>query len=76
MCPQARNDSLSSRMESVRDDLDKERKQLEEELEEVLEEVNVLQGQEKLLQETLNHLTQENLTMEEELNSTRTELER
>lgn len=76
MCPQARNESLSSMIKSVRGDLDKERKQLEEELEEVLEEVNVLQEQDKILQETLNHLTQENLTKEEALNSTRAELER
>lgn len=76
LCPQARNDSLSSMMESLRDDLDKERKQLEEELEEVLEEVTVLQEQDKLLQETLHLLTQDNLTMGEELKSARAELER
>lgn len=76
MCRQARNDSLSSKIASLRDDLDKEKKQLEEELEEVLEEVNLLEEQDKRLLETIQLLTQEKHTVEGELNSTREELER
>lgn len=63
-------------MASIREDLDKERKQLEAELEEVLEEVNVLEEQDKLLHETICLLTKEKLTMEEELKNARAELER
>lgn len=75
-CPQTHNESLSSTMASLREDLDKERKQLEAELEEVLEEVNVLEEQDKLLHETICLLTKEKLTMEEELKNAHAELER
>ncbi|XP_035387904.1 hyaluronan mediated motility receptor isoform X1 [Electrophorus electricus] len=72
----SRIETLTRAMAGMRDHMEAERKQLEGELEEVLDEVSRLEEQERLHQEAIQHLREENTTLEEIVKSDRTELER
>ncbi|XP_016318197.1 hyaluronan mediated motility receptor-like isoform X4 [Sinocyclocheilus anshuiensis] len=68
--------SLASMLERLRDEAEAERRQLGEELEDALEELSELEKQEQCSEEAIQHLTQKNHTLEQELKNTCAELEK
>uniref|UniRef100_A0A673GLB6 Cohesin subunit SA-2-like n=1 Tax=Sinocyclocheilus rhinocerous TaxID=307959 RepID=A0A673GLB6_9TELE len=70
------SDSLASMLERLRDEAEAERRRLGEELEDVLEELSELEKQEQCSEEAIQHLTQNNHTLEQELKNTCSELEK
>ncbi|XP_052431203.1 hyaluronan mediated motility receptor isoform X1 [Carassius gibelio] len=70
------SDSLASMLERLRDETEAEKRQLGEELEDVLEELSQLEKQEHCSEEAVQHLTQKNQTLEQELKNTCAELEK
>ncbi|XP_016313494.1 hyaluronan mediated motility receptor-like isoform X2 [Sinocyclocheilus anshuiensis] len=70
------SDSLASMLERLRDETEVERRQLGEELEDALEELSELEKQEQCSEEAIQHLTQNNHTLEQDLKNTCSELEK
>ncbi|XP_043112520.1 hyaluronan mediated motility receptor isoform X2 [Puntigrus tetrazona] len=70
------SDSLASMLERLRDEAEAEKRQLGEELEDVLQELSELEKQEQCSEEAIQHLTQKNQTLEQELKNTCFELEK
>ncbi|XP_073676778.1 hyaluronan mediated motility receptor [Garra rufa] len=68
--------SLASMLERLRDETEAERRQLGEELEDALDELSELEKKERCSEEAIQHLTQKNQTMEQELKNTCAELEK
>ncbi|XP_050983471.1 hyaluronan mediated motility receptor isoform X1 [Labeo rohita] len=68
--------SLASMLERLRDETEADRRQLGEELEDALEELSELEKQERCSEEAIQHLTQKNQTLEQELKNTCIELEK
>ncbi|XP_016101178.1 hyaluronan mediated motility receptor-like isoform X2 [Sinocyclocheilus grahami] len=68
--------SLASMLERLRDEAEAERRQLGEELEDALEELSELEKQEQCSEEAIQHLTQKNHTLEQDLKNTCAELEK
>lgn len=73
MLLQTHSGSLASMLEQLRDETEAETRQLGEELEDVLEE---LEKQEQCGEQALQHLTQRNQTLEQELRNNCAELEK
>ncbi len=76
MLLQTHSDSLASMLERLRDEAEAEKRLLGEELEDVLEELSELEKQEQCSEEAIQHLTQKNQTLEQELKNTCFELEK
>lgn len=76
MLLQTHSGSLASMLERLRDETEAERRQLGEELEDALEELSELEKQEQSSVEAIQHLTQKNQTLEQELKNTSAELEK
>ncbi|XP_077092149.1 hyaluronan mediated motility receptor isoform X4 [Siphateles boraxobius] len=72
----SRSGSLASMLEHLRDETEAERRQLGEELEDALEELSELEKQEQCSEETIQHLTHKNQTLEQELKNNCAELEK
>uniref|UniRef100_A0A8C2JNK9 Hyaluronan-mediated motility receptor (RHAMM) n=1 Tax=Cyprinus carpio TaxID=7962 RepID=A0A8C2JNK9_CYPCA len=70
------SDSLASMLERLRDETEAEKRQLGEELEDVIEELSELEKQERCSEDAIQHLTQKNQTLEQELKNTCSELEK
>ncbi|CAM4613260.1 unnamed protein product [Leuciscus chuanchicus] len=68
--------SLASKLEHLRDETEAERRQLGEELEDALEELSELEKQEQCSEQVIQHLTQKNQTLEQELRNNCAELEK
>lgn len=63
-------------LERLRDETEADRRQLGEELEDALKELSELEKQERCSEEAVQHLTQKNQTLEQELKNTCVELEK
>ncbi|XP_067313877.1 hyaluronan mediated motility receptor isoform X2 [Pseudorasbora parva] len=72
----AHSGTLASTLERLRDDTEAERRQLGEELEDALSELSELEKQEQCSEEAIQHLTQKNQTLEQELKNTCAALEK
>ncbi len=76
MLLQTHSDSLAGMLERLRDEAETEKRLLGEELEDVLEDLSELEKKEECSEEAIQHLTQKNQTLEQELTNTCFELEK
>ncbi len=76
MLLQTHSDSLAGLLERLRDEAETEKRLLGEELEDVLEDLSELEKKEECSEEAIQHLTQKNQTLEQELTNTCFELEK
>lgn len=76
MLLQTHSGSLASMLEHLRDETEAERRQLGGELEDALEELSELEKQEQCSEEAIQHLTQKNQALEQELKNICAELEK